>query len=963
LQPTLLTPRLSFPVLCFHICMLAAWMAIIPAKGQTVSSGVLRGTVRDDITKEPLIGATVRIIDSYYGAVTNEKGEFELSGIPPDFYMLNISFIGYQTDGVPVQITAGQVTVLEHTMLEEKGLLQSVTVRGERSQITSEASLISELRQAQGIVSGISSEFIAQTQDRDAGEVVRRTPAISLQDERFVNIRGLSERYNMVMLNGLVAPSLDPDKRAFSFDMIPSGMIDKILVNKTASPELPGDFAGGVVRIFTKNATDEPHFSFRLQTSFRPGSTLTSQYLNPDAGGGDNLALGVKVRNLPTSFPGSTALNAYNTGVNTTDPTPGQLAVLSAPVLRYAPVQGTPPPDTRASLTGGRAFDLGAYRLRLLGSLNYTNTRTNFPITRESWIKNGSQDTREYGFLDTESRRTVRVSALLNAVLRFNDRHKIEVRNFWIQNGSGRVIERTGRYYSVSTGDERLQYRYLYQQRGILSTQVAGFHHFGVRHRLDWMSAYTFANTDMPDFRQVRLARNPDQPGQPFQVVILPNPSYDANSRFFSQLRERTFSAGANYSWKLRDRDEAVPELKAGFFIDRKIRTFTGRLIGYALGNAALRDQLDLTRIEAVFQPANVGFGQQRALQLVDATRPGDQYEASNYLAAGYLALESPLGKRLNLNTGLRLEQNEQVITTFDDVSGTLQAVTLRKPLLSPLPSLNLSYAFTPKQLLRAAASRTLNRPELRELAAFEFFDLETFALVQGNAGLTPAVIYNYELRFENYPGPSELFHVAAFYKDLSNPIEQINLGTSGDNPKYSFQNTPKAQVFGAEMELRKQLDFLGSSPLFRYFSVVANASYIRSRTELNTANRQRDNRPLQGQAPYLLNAGLFYAAPKSGWKWNILYNRIGPRLFLAGKLPNADVYETPRHLLEMSLAKTFKEHWEVRLSVQDIFNQPVRLFYDNDDNRRPSAGDTVFQEYRMGSYFTLGLRFDLAMK
>jgi len=279
---------------------------------------------------------------------------------------------------------------------------------------------------------------------------------------------------------------------------------------------------------------------------------------------------------------------------------------------------------------------------------------------------------------------------------------------------------------------------------------------------------------------------------------------------------------------------------------------------------------------------------------------------------------------------------------------------------LDVLPSLNLTYNFSEKSLLRLAYGKTLNRPEFRELAPFSFYDFVNNRTVSGNPTLKNADVQNFDFRYEFYPTPSELISIAAFYKDFTNPIEVVF--ASGANPILNFSNAKSAYSTGIEAELRKNLSPEKPNSLLGKTSLVFNGTYIYSRVKLDeaVAKDQSDNRPLQGQSPYIVNAGVNYNDPQKGLQVNFNYNVIGKRIFAVGNnfgSPYPDWYEMPRNVIDFNFSKQLTKSIMLKGGITDILNQGNTILQDgNQDQVFSRNQDQIIQNYAPGRVASLGL-------
>ena len=280
-----------------------------------------------------------------------------------------------------------------------------------------------------------------------------------------------------------------------------------------------------------------------------------------------------------------------------------------------------------------------------------------------------------------------------------------------------------------------------------------------------------------------------------------------------------------------------------------------------------------------------------------------------------------------------------------------------------PFPSVNVTYRINDKHLLRAAYGMSTNRPEFREVSPSVYYDFDLFSDVKGNADLKAAYIQNADLRWEWYPAAGEGISVAVFYKHFRNPIETAILDAGSGSYTYTFENADRANLYGVELDVKKNLDFMG----MRNFSVVLNGSLMKSRVDFDDESLEHD-RPLQGQSPYLVNAGLFYQSPKLGLTVGVLYNRIGKRIVgigrsdmsVGGSIDNdiPDMYEMPRNALDVVVSKSFGKHWELKFNAKDLLNEKVQFAqFPKFEN----GGDVVSRK-QITKQFTAGRMFSLSV-
>lgn len=907
--------------------------------------GTLRGTIKDAKTKEDIIGATILVQGINKGAATDINGFFSFAKLPVGSYSLKISYVGYDSkiyEGVKVE--AGQVTDLNLSIEETSSTLAEVKVVAQRLTNT-EVSVISEIKASQLVVSGISAAQITKTLDRTAAEVVKRVPGVTIFNERFINIRGLNERYNTVQLNNAFAPSMETDVRSFSFDIIPAGQIDRILIFKSPSAEIPGEFAGGVVKIFTKSIPENNYLTLDVSSSYREGTTGADFYATKNS----NLAwtgFDQGYFDLPKFFPASRT-DLINLPASARDVAGASLKNI------WVADKSSALPDMRASLSGGFKFNLGETKIGNITAINYSNSRTFFQMDRNDYgysnIRTTGKPDFVFNFVDKQYSNAIRLGVAHNWSARFANGSVIEFKNLYNQLANTQYIKRfgfdNGSIWDIRSFDQVF--------RGIYTGQLTGRHEFQDGSlKMDWMLGFNSAFRNQPDYKRFRY--NVD--GSNLSLFI-PNGAAQTSvlGRTYINLNENAQTAALNLIKKVAvGGKEAGNELefKTGFFYEDKTRNFSARNIGFVKSTPSFQTSLP---IDQLFNPQN--FNTLTGIRLDEQTNPNDSYKATNNLIAAYVSANFALGKKFNVIAGLRGEQNAQKLNSFDQLG---KAINYNNTRLDLLPSVNFSYNFTEKSLLRLAYGKTLNRPEFRELAPFSFYDFVNNRTISGNSNLKNADIQNFDLRYENYPTPSELFSIAAFYKQFTNPIEVIF--DSGSNPILNFANAQSAFSTGLEAEIRKNLSASAPNTFLGKTSFVFNATYIYSRVKLDPSISagQSDNRPLQGQSPYIINAGLNYNDTKRGLQVNFNYNVIGKRIFAVGNnfgAPYPDWYEMPRNVVDFNFSKELSKTVMIKGGVSDLLNQDNYILQDgNQDNSFDKGSDQIIQSFVPGRVISLGI-------
>ncbi len=916
-------------------------------------TGVIRGTVKDFITNEDIIGATVRIEGTTLGSATDINGFFSISKVPVGKRKLLISYVSYKTKDIEINVEADKVIEINTTLQEDKVALQEVKVVANRLTGT-EISVISEIKASQMVVSGISSAQIGKTLDRNAAEVVKRVPGVTIFGNRFINIRGLNERYNLVMLNNVFTPSMETDVRSFSFDIIPSNQIDRILVFKSPSAELPAEFSGGTVKIYTKSIPDENFLTIDLGASYREGTT-GKDFLQPQHGANYWTGFNDGYSDLPKYFPAS------KEEINGASPT---RLVQIGQLLRnnWIPLQSKAIPDTRISLTGGFKTQLKSIKIGNFSAINYSDSYSNFTMNRSDYefsqIAKKGEATEVYNFLDNQYSRSIRLGVLHNWAFRLNDRNTIEFKNLYNQMSNGQFVNRTG----FDSGNNWNIRSFDQVYRGIYTGQLAGKHTLVKdKTNIDWVLGYNNSYRNQPDYKRFRYNVDGSTP-----ILLVPQGAAQTFNlgRTNIILNEYAFTGGFNLSHKIKlkkssqTEDSKELEIKAGAFYENKNRQFDARNLGYVQANSEKFSIGDLP-IEQIFATQNINST--NGIKIDEQTNPNDSYGAKNNLFAYYLSGNYSITKKLNAILGVRVEHNTQQLNSYDLVKNP---INYYNPKTNALPSANVTYNFSEKSLLRLAYGKTLNRPEFREIAPFSFYDFVNNRNISGNPKLQNAQIQNADFRYEYYPTPSEIISIAAFYKDFTNPIEVVF--ANGSNPNLSFENAKSAYSTGLELEIRKSLGANTSSELLKKLNFTFNASYIYSRVRLNDdiAATQSNNRPLQGQSPYVINGGINYSDAKKQLQINVLYNVIGKRIYAVGNnygYQYPDWYEMPRNVVDITFSKGMGKSFTLKGGVTDLFNARNLVIQDgNQDGQFDRSKDQIIQSFRPGRVYSLGISYTI---
>ena len=939
-------------------------------------NGSLAGKISDAETGEELIGATIVIQGTTKGAITDFEGNYILENMSPGKYNIVISYISYDQQIIQVVIVAGQTYNLDVRLKPATIGLDEVVIKKVRRRDT-EISLLNTIKTSNVVSNGISAQQISHSQDKDASEVLRRVPGISIREGKFIIVRGLTERYNSVWLNNTAAPSSEVDKRAFSFDIIPSDMIDNILIYKTPAPELPASFAGAVINIQTKNLVDEGKITISYSGGFQQGTTFQDFY-QYQGSNTDWLGFDKSKRVLPQGFPSTTKEFRQLASSDNIEDKQKIMNLGRAFENIWTPDKITARPDQHFLISSQKRFTFGKISMANINSLTYSNTLNYDRVYRAAYNQFYDyvhfKPAFSYNFNDDRYVNNVRIGGLSNWIFIFGKNQKIEFRNLLNQTGATRTTLRDGtNYYG---GNLERAYELAYESRTTYTGQIGGDHKFN--HdltRLNYTIGYAYANKLQPDTRRIKTSKNTDA-GElsPYSIGVTFNADPTLLGRLFLTNHEHIYTVNTNFS-QIIPFDDFLPEVNTGFYFEYKDRSFVARDIGYVMAGPAFHlnthlptdtseifSPLVFEAIDTFFRPENINYT--NGLKIDESTNPSEIYDAGNRLVAGYLGIKIPIGHILNFYPGVRIEKNQQVLHGFNEIGDTVHIVNNK---LDVFPSVNLSVTLHKDYVIRLAYGKTINRPEFREIAPYSYYDFEEKATIYGNDTLKNSYIQNYDLRLEWYPSSGEIISIGGFYKDFTNPIE-AHLKDFGTGYNFKYFNALEAKTYGLEVDIRKHLSDLAEISLLtgflKDFTIVANASVIKSSIENNDPTERDSVRNLQGQSPYLINFGLFYQNDSSGISASLMYNRIGERIAFVGDKNNPHIYEEPFNSLDLTLDYKINKRLTFKVGIKNILNDEI-IFQQHEDVMKDTNGDEIGDQpvrvieinrrYRPGRLFKIG--------
>ena len=928
--------------------------------------GTISGRVLDRSTGDPIIEAGVEVTQTGKRVRTNLDGKYQLT-LPPGTYELRVFAPLYTgTRLQKVVVRANTVTTADANLLPEgKASVEVVEVVAQADR-AAEATQLLERKNSPVVSDNVAAETIKKSPDSNAGEIVKRVPAVTIQNNKFVFVRGLNERYSGALLNNSRLPSTDPNRRVVPMDLFPADFIQSLNILKSYTPDLPGDFSGGLVDIRLKDYPEQLSYTLgatmggTTYSTFRTFETYQGSEWDYFGGGGGFRALpGI----IPNQLIGTPPL--------------AQGRVYSSAFNNIWDIQDkTAPPNFGLNFSvGDSKGPVGAQ----LGGI-YTTEYKARPSEFEEAFANGLSSAPGGGF------KLVPAGDLAFSRDTFETRLGGVWTSAWEPSATDKVTFRA--LVNRSTFDEVLngvgcdrnsvadngcnqpisQYRLQYTVDQLGFGQLGGAHHWDTVD-VNWRTAISQTTEDQPDTRFVSYNLTP---GQPRQINSAIDPGSESLERLFANLDEHLSDSAIDVTVPFKT---ALPFTDVWTGLPAKFKF--GPAYAYRHRNFVFRrflyDRITYEGIdpsqspEVLLVPENIGVN----FKFKEGTRPKDSFTATQDIAGSYGMFDLPIlpgtrgeaGQLLNqlrLVAGVRVEYSYIATHSFGDLNEPVQT-TINE--IDPLPGINLIYSPYEDTNVRLGYSRTVSRPEFRELTPTEFPVPNGERPVIGNPFLTSATIDSVDLRWEQFLSPLELLSASFFYKQLKNPIEQIVIGQS-DGEADSFKNAKDATLYGFEVEGRKNFGFLtsqyerlhlGSGEWLSHLNLASNVAYINSTVNIGPAVgpqvQTETSRALQGQAPYVVNAAAEYEIPAWQGVARLLYNTAGERIVAAGTDNLPDINEQQRNQLDfvvLGKISPFGTPLTAKLSAENILN----------DVYRQTQGDQLVHRYRTGVKFTFGVSY-----
>jgi TonB-dependent receptor len=931
-----------------------------PAKGK----GAIVGIITDTKFSEAIIEGRVQIIGQKRETFTDTDGRFRFE-LPPGTYSLRVSYEMHQPTRVDtIEVVEGQLSRIDAQLTPDDTAVETVEIEEEVDHTSLEGQTLQRQRSA-SVGDGVGRAEIARTPDRNAAEAAQRVVGATIVGSRFVYVRGLGERYTNALLNGTPLPSPEPDRQTVPLDLFPTLVLDSITITKQFTPDMPGDFAGGSVRINTREFPRQTLFQVSLTGGYNSETTFKER-LGTHGSSTDALGYDDGTRQLPSTIP-----QKRLTDDNASEP---ERRYWGRWLNSWMSTQTRiVPPNHGIAVVAGDSWKVSrARKVGAVAALSYSHSYQTRMLSARRYRVGTTEDGNSVPELtDTsDGEQTidgVRVGAFATVALELNKVDKLVLSALHSQAADDSateldVYDDTASAYFRSTHIE-------YVSRALDVLQLRGTHRLEPMNEaeLEWNTSLSKASREQPDTRDVIYRRSPAT--QPLSYSWISGAT--SGSHFYSSQGESALGAGLDYTQPISARET---KLKLGTLLNSRDREFTARrFVLEPDGNRTATPPVGFERSQTcsgewrsdcsdrLFRLPNIAPG---GLILRETTQQYDGYNASLNVLAGYAMLDFEPIKSLRVVGGARIEHTRQQFTAFSPNEPGVRSAGSNLNQTDVLPGLSVVLATAKKSNARFGASRTLARPQLREISPFFSAGYTLDYPVQGNPDLALTKITNLDLRYETFPTLREVLAASVFYKHFVDPIEEV-IRTSTAGNLITYDNAPVAHLVGVELESRKSLELI--SPALKDFMLIGNLTLAYSRLSLGADKGTSTNakRPLSLQSPYIVNLSLDYANAKSGTDVRLLYNVSGPRITIVGSSGLPDTYEEPRHVVDLTIAQNLGKHFELKLTGQNLLRAPVEFRYrgaqeHREEDQQLVAGekDPIVRRYNPGTSVTLGASY-----
>ena len=742
-------------------------------------------------------------------------------------------------------------------------------------------------------------------------------------------------------------------------------MLDNLIIIKSATPDLPGDFAGGIIQINTKSIPEQNEQTISVSAGYNTLATFR-EFKTYSGGKYDFIGMDDGSRGIPS---GLASTEQFTEGLTNTEKAENAKLMSSS----WKIISKKASPNLALQYSIARTGKLFGREIGNILAVTYNNSYSSYEEMRRDYEEQSTGIVKRMELADTIYSQAILASAMWNLTYKLNNNNKISFKNIYSVNSDDKVTLRGGakewdqpeKYWQKSS----LRW---FTQNNLLSSQLNGSHLLpktGIK--INWTGGYSDIERKIPNMRRMvyeKVAATEEDESAQYAAIVQTSGTIPtaAGNMFFSKTFESIYSFGYDAAFPFAIA-KIKSDLKIGGYHQLRDRQFSARSLGfsrYRQGSAVRFDsELLLLPEDEIFRPENMGVIDKPGpynggFKLDEATKTSDSYTAASLLHAGFIMLDTKPFEKLRLIGGARIESYNQKLETT--IAGADTALQIDTTVTDILPSANIIFALTEKINIRASYYKTVSRPEFRELAPFLFYDFITDFAISGNQFLRRSSINNYDLRFEWYPGAGQFISVSGFYKEFTDPIEQASRPDA--TRELYFVNVPKATNIGVELEYRVKLSSLfnaDSSEVLNATTLFANFAYIKSKVDVShVIGAVAAERPLQGQSPVIINAGVQYIGA-SGTSVSASYNFVGKRIFIVGNQNEPDYWENPRHIIDLQISQRIIKNLDAKVNIRDLLAQPSYFYQDvNKSNKFESSDDNIMISRKYGQTISLSLSY-----
>lgn len=883
-------------------------------------NGILKGKVFDANTGEGLIGANVMIAGTSHGAATDLDGSYSIK-LPIGVYTVNISYIAYQSKTINNVEVIADVKIL-NISIEEEALSSDEVVVEAKLFDNNESGLLISQKNSTKVFDAVSSEQLSKTSDGNVASAIKRVTGVTIVGGKNVYVRGLGNRYSNLQVNGSDMPSTNPDKKEFPVEAFSSQLLDNIVVQKTYTADQPGEFSGGSVQIKTKDFPGSRFMSLGFGVGYNSYSTFNDM-LSYKGGSYDFLGYDDGHRELPSivkanNYDRKEAYSKFNSN--------------------YTGNKSTALPSQSYSFAYADEFLIKVNSLGIVSSLSYDNSHS---LINSQYAQVVSPEFNNYEYDLEKGKFTTNMSSMLNLFYKVKPNFILGLKNLYINSSSDEANTIEGLDYNAG-GNTPLLYKQTqlkFVQSQVFTSSLVSELYLPEFFQAKWQTSlsYSYANRYEPDTRR-SITRYFDD-AQKWGIVTGRDMG---NSHFFSEQDDNNYNVKSNIEIKSSSR----LKIKTGFNFLFKNRYFWARRFNIK-HNTITRD----ANADIFYSDVNDALSAENInndlFQFQDLTSRSDNYKADRTTTAFFISSDYNFSKKLNFILGARAEYD---ITNLNFDKAVNGVSTINQNSFDILPALNTVYRLNEKSNIRFAISKTLVRPQFREVAPFFYSDFIGSKVLNGNPELKKTDIANLDLRYEHFFNTGELFAVSTFAKSFKNPIERIYRQT--ENNELFYVNADKAELFGIEFELRKSLTsrLKISSNVTMITSKVSYSKQLGENGPDTDKIQANTDRPLIGQSPYTINISSFYDIPEMNLNLALSYNRFGKRINAVGSyLQTDDEFEMPFNQLDLTMAYKH-DIYKFKLNIKNILNEDVVFKQVN----------TIVDKYSPGITYKMSTSIDL---